>query len=119
MTWRHLSFRISQPTASASTTAPPNEALNTNIVRLSPNYGVVQLLINIVNPFGNNLISLKLDNNAVSDSILLSTVLNRRRETLEHLLVRGCNSVSLKYHIIQISDKHQINHYFHCFLYSW
>ena len=98
--WRYLSFRLSQPTALQPPTAPHNDPNSNTLARLSPNYGVDQLLINIVNPFSTNLTSLELDNTAVSGSILLSTVLNRRRETLEHLSVRGCKNVSLKYHIV-------------------
>ena len=98
--WRYLSFRLSQPTAIQPAAVPHNDPNNTTLARLSPNYGVDQLLINIVNPFSTNLTSLELDNTAVSGSILLSTVLNRRRETLEHLSVRGCKNVSLKYHIV-------------------
>ena len=98
--WRYLSFRLSQPTGLQPTVVPHSDPNTTTLARLSPNYGVDQLLINIVNPFSTNLTSLELDNTAVSGSILLSTVLNRRRETLEHLSVRGCKNVSLKYHIV-------------------
>jgi hypothetical protein len=98
--WRYLSFRLSQPAALQPTTGPHNDPNGNTLARLSPNYGVDQLLINIVNPFSTNLTTLELDNTAVSGSILLSTVLNRRRETLEHLSVRGCKNVSLKYHIV-------------------
>lgn len=98
--WRYLSFRLSQPAALQPPTAPNPDSSSASLARLSPNYGVDQLLINIVNPFSTNLTSLELDNTAVSGSILLSTVLNRRRETLEHLSVRGCKNVSLKYHIV-------------------
>jgi hypothetical protein len=98
--WRYLSFRLSQPAALQPTAGPHNDPTGNALARLSPNYGVDQLLINIVNPFSTNLTTLELDNTAVSGSILLSTVLNRRRETLEHLSVRGCKNVSLKYHIV-------------------
>jgi len=99
--WRYLSFRLSQPASLPPPPLPPNGDVNGGAVaRLSPNYGVDQLLINIVNPFSTNLTSLELDNTAVSGAILLSTVLNRRSETLEHLSVRGCKNVSLKYHIV-------------------
>src|SRR5271170_5160108 len=98
--WRYLSFRLSQPAALQPTTGSHNDPNSNTLARLSPNYGVDQLLINIVNPFSTNLTTLELDNTAVSGSILLSTVLNRRRETLEHLSVRGCKNVSLKYHIV-------------------
>src|SRR5256885_2160224 len=98
--WRYLSFRLSQPAALQPPTVPNPDSSSTALARLPPNYGVDQLLINIVNPFSTNLTSLELDNTAVSGSVLLSTVLNHRRETLEHLSVRGCKNVSLKYNII-------------------
>ena len=99
--WKYLSFRLPQPTAvQQRTPGSSGDNSSTPTTRISPNYGVDQLVINIVNPFSKNLASLELDNTAVSGSILLSTVLNLRRETLQHLSVRGCKNVSLKYHIV-------------------
>jgi hypothetical protein len=43
---------------------------------------------------------LDLDYTAASGLTLTSTVLPARRETLEHLSVRGCKNVSLKYHVL-------------------
>jgi hypothetical protein len=98
--WKFLSFRLPQPAALANGTGPNGDSHSSSPTRLSSNYGVDQLLIYIVNPFSTNLTSLELDNTSVSGVILLSTVLNKRRETLEHLSVRGCKNVSLKYHVI-------------------
>ncbi|CAF9910393.1 MAG: hypothetical protein ALECFALPRED_006585 [Alectoria fallacina] len=54
----------------------------------------------IVLPFGTRLISLDLDHTAVAGDTLTSIVLHSRRETLQHLSVRGCKQVSLKYNIM-------------------
>src|SRR5271168_686091 len=98
--WKFLSFRLPQPAALPNGTGPNGDSHSSSPTRLSSNYGVDQLLIYIVNPFSTNLTSLELDNTSVSGVILLSTVLNKRKETLEHLSVRGCKNVSLKYHLI-------------------
>ncbi|RDH39046.1 hypothetical protein BDQ94DRAFT_1116 [Aspergillus welwitschiae] len=99
--WKYLSFRLLYP----SGTPPPLRVVFTGssetvIPRQSRPYALDQLLMNVVIPFSPCLRSLELDNTAVSGQILMSTVLHSRRETLEHLSVRGCKNVSLKYHII-------------------
>ena len=99
--WKYLSFRLLYPSGGLPTTRiivpgmsdPDNQ-------RQSRPYALDQLLMNVVIPFSGCLRSLELDNTAVSGQILISTVLHARRETLEHLSVRGCKNVSLKYHII-------------------
>ncbi|OJJ35650.1 hypothetical protein ASPWEDRAFT_110754 [Aspergillus wentii DTO 134E9] len=99
--WKYLSFRLYYP----SGTPPPVRVVipgssETLVPRQSRPYALDQLLMNVVVPFSPILKSLELDNTAVSGQILISTVLHSRRETLEHLSVRGCKNVSLKYHII-------------------
>ncbi|OJK02985.1 hypothetical protein ASPACDRAFT_76070 [Aspergillus aculeatus ATCC 16872] len=99
--WKYLSFRLLYP----SGTPPPIRVVLTGsseavVPRQSRPYALDQLLMNVVLPFSPCLRSLELDNTAVSGQILISTVLHARRETLEHLSVRGCKNVSLKYHII-------------------
>lgn len=97
--WKYLSFRL--PYASSP---PPQLRMTfpgiTDGLRQSQPYALDQLLMNVIVPFSPCLRSLELDNTAVSGQILISTVLHSRRETLEHLSVRGCKNVSLKYHII-------------------
>jgi hypothetical protein len=98
--WKYLSFRLLQP----STTPPPAAAnipgANGSVPRQSRNYALDQLLLTVVNRFSTCLKSLELDNTAVSGQTLISTVLSLRRESLEHLSIRGCKNVSLKYHIV-------------------
>ncbi|KAL1993183.1 hypothetical protein VTN49DRAFT_3132 [Thermomyces lanuginosus] len=97
--WKYLSFRLLflsgfQPRPLLTGSRDP--AAN----RQSRPYALDQLLMMVVMPISPCLKSLELDNTAVSGQILISTVLHTRRETLEHLSVRGCKNVSLKYHIV-------------------
>ncbi|KAL4871367.1 hypothetical protein BDV12DRAFT_164175 [Aspergillus spectabilis] len=99
--WKYLSFRLlyTSGTPSLLRVFLP-ETSDPRIPRQSRPYALDQLLMKVVVPFSPCLKSLELDNTAVSGQILISTVLHSRRETLEHLSVRGCKNVSLKYHII-------------------
>lgn len=92
--WRYISWRLYQP--SISTAAVANTTVGQ---RQSSNYALDQILLNVINPFSTRLVSLELDNTAVSGATLTSTVLVLRRDTLTHVSVRGCKNVSLKYHI--------------------
>ncbi|EED16550.1 conserved hypothetical protein [Talaromyces stipitatus ATCC 10500] len=97
--WKFLSFRLLFPSGSQNRPllmGSPDPASS----RQSRPYALDQLLMLVVIPISPCLKSLELDNTAVSGQILISTVLHSRRETLEHLSVRGCKNVSLKYHII-------------------
>ncbi|KAL1957571.1 hypothetical protein VTO42DRAFT_5682 [Malbranchea cinnamomea] len=96
--WQYLSFRLAHP--SGNQPRPPNPGTAQTTQRQSRPYALDQLLLQVVIPFSPSLRSLDLDNTAVSGQNLTSTVLNMRRDTLEHLSVRGCKNVSLKYHII-------------------
>ncbi|KAJ5287871.1 hypothetical protein N7478_003557 [Penicillium angulare] len=99
--WRALSFRLLYPSGTLPTTRIIVPGMSDHeSQRQSRPYALDQLLMNVVIPFSSCLKSLELDNTAVSGQILISTVLHARRETLEHLSVRGCKNVSLKYHVI-------------------
>ncbi|KAL4940339.1 hypothetical protein BDV06DRAFT_196848 [Aspergillus oleicola] len=99
--WKYLSFRLLFP---SGTPSPLRIILpgpsDPRTPRQSRPYALDQLLMKVMVPFSPCLKSLELDNTAVSGQILISTVLHPRRETLEHLSVRGCKNVSLKYHLI-------------------
>lgn len=99
--WNHLSFRSFSPGRLASRQASPasDSSGDTSVVQSKP-YALDQLLMAIVLPFGTRLISLDLDHTAVAGDTLTSIVLHSRRETLQHLSVRGCKQVSLKYNIM-------------------
>lgn len=104
--WKYLSFRLfypsgTQPPPGVGRVVLPGMTADPAVTpRHSQPYALDQLLMNVVVPYSPCLTSLELDNTAVSGQILISTVLHSRRETLEHLSVRGCKNVSLKYHII-------------------
>ncbi|CAG7924534.1 unnamed protein product [Penicillium olsonii] len=98
--WKSLSFRLQFPSGT-----PLNASTDPNVpdpapLRQSRPYALDMFLMNVVMPFSGCLKSLELDNTAISGENLTSTVLHARRETLEHLSVRGCKNVSLKYHIV-------------------
>ncbi|KAK2746412.1 hypothetical protein FQN55_005630 [Onygenales sp. PD_40] len=97
--WQYLSFRLLFP---SGTQARPLTAGGdgAGAQRQSRQYALDQLLLQVILPFSPSLKSLDLDNTTVNGQNLTSTVLNMRRDTLEHLSVRGCKNVSLKYHII-------------------
>ena len=101
LAWSHLSFRLLNPGRTESRQASPaSDASGDSSSRQSKQYALDQLLIIVIVPFGTRLRSLDLDYTATSGLALTSTVLPARRETLEHLSVRGCKNVSLKYHIL-------------------
>ncbi|OAP55144.1 hypothetical protein AYL99_10844 [Fonsecaea erecta] len=95
--WRYISWRLNQPAVTATAGVVAN-VIGTG-PRQSSNYALDQIILTVINPFSTRLVSLELDNTAVSGTTLTSTVLILRRETLRHVSVRGCKNVSLKYHI--------------------
>lgn len=97
ISWRHQSWRLHQPSPSQAVT--PTAANPGPQIRQSSNYALDQLLMYVVVPFSTRLTSLVLDNTAVSGATLFQTVMILRKDTLEHVSVRGCKNVSLKYHI--------------------
>ncbi|KAK2812526.1 hypothetical protein FQN49_008357, partial [Arthroderma sp. PD_2] len=97
--WQYLSFRLLLP--SSTQVRPLVGAVDSQgNQRQSRPYALDQLLLHVIVPFSPSLRSLDLDNTAVSGQNLISIVLSARRDTLEHISVRGCKNVSLKYHII-------------------
>ncbi|KAH0536489.1 hypothetical protein FGG08_006642 [Glutinoglossum americanum] len=105
--WSHLSFRLAQSSLLSATPgggSTGNESPNSD--RQSKAYALDQLLMTLVLPFGTRLKSLDLDNTLVSGLSLTSTVLPYRKDTLEHLSVRGCKNVSLKYHLVPFLQLH-------------
>lgn len=99
--WNNLSFRSSIPERLASRqTSPASDGSGDSTNPQSKHYALDQLLTNVILPFGTRLRSLELDHTAVAGHLLITHVLHGRRETLQHLSVRGCKQVSLKYHIV-------------------
>ncbi|KAF2494454.1 hypothetical protein BU16DRAFT_463044 [Lophium mytilinum] len=98
LAWKTLSFRLPQPPNQAIAT-PGNETPDGR-ERQSKTYALDALLMEVVVPFGTRLRNLDLCNTAVSGVALIAKVLQPRIETLQHLSVRGCKNVSIKYHIV-------------------
>lgn len=99
--WKHLSFRSCSPgRASPRQASPASDASGDTNTSTSKPYSLDLLLVNVVLPFGTRLKSLELDHTAISGESLAHCVLHSRRDTLQHLSVRGCKQVSLKYHIV-------------------
>jgi hypothetical protein len=103
LAWRALSFRSSQPTMNLGT---PGIETPDSRERQSKQYALDALLITVVVPLSTRLKSLDLDNTAISGVALVSKVLQPRISTLEHLSVRGCKNVSIKYHIVPFLQLH-------------
>ncbi|GME48703.1 diphthamide biosynthesis protein [Neofusicoccum parvum] len=97
LAWRTLSFRAPQPALGVNN--PDGDALD-GPARNAKQYALDALLIQVVVPFGTRLTSLDLCNTAVSGVRLVSRVLEPRVHTLQHLSVRGCKNVSIKYHLV-------------------
>jgi len=99
--WKLLSFRSRSPgRVSSRQASPASDSSGESTAPTSKAYSLDLLLVNIVLPFGTRLKSLELDHTAVSGDSLAHCVLHTRRDTLQHLSIRGCKQVSLKYHIV-------------------
>lgn len=102
LAWNTLSFR--KPHSNVSITqrqhSPASDSSGETSTRRSKPYALDQLLNSVVLPFGLSIRCLCLDQTAVSGLTLTSSILPARRETLQHLSIRGCKNVSLKYHIV-------------------
>ena len=99
--WKSLSFRSPSPSRSVIRQGSPgSDASADSSASSSKLYNLDLLLVNIVLPFGVRLRTLELDHTTIAGESLAHCVLHARRDTLEHLSVRGCKQISLKYHIV-------------------
>ena len=80
--------------------SPASDTSGEFTLRRSKKNALDQLLVTVVLPIGTRLKALDLDHTAVGGLALTANILPARRETLQHLSVRGCKQVSLKYHIV-------------------
>jgi hypothetical protein len=76
--------------------------------RQSKAYSFDALLKQIISPNGTRLTSLDLCNTAVTGIALVGSVLAPRIDTLQHLSVRGCKNVSIKYHIVPFLEPYTL-----------
>ncbi|KAH9859646.1 hypothetical protein IAQ61_011427 [Plenodomus lingam] len=105
LAWKTLSFRLPQPAVAMG--SPGNETPD-NRERQSKAYSFDALLKQIVAPNGTRLTSLDLCNTAVTGIALIGSVLAPRIDTLQHLSVRGCKNVSIKYHIVPFLEPYTL-----------
>ncbi|KAF2139398.1 uncharacterized protein K452DRAFT_275670 [Aplosporella prunicola CBS 121167] len=96
LAWKTLSFRAPQPAVAVNN--PDADAVDGQ--RAPKQYALDALLIQVVVPFGTRLTNLDLCNTTVSGVRLVSRVLEPRVSTIQHLSVRGCKNVSIKYHLV-------------------
>ncbi|RAR00928.1 diphthamide biosynthesis protein [Stemphylium lycopersici] len=105
LAWKTLSFRLPQPAAAVG--SPGNETPE-NRERQSKAYSFDALLKQIISPNGTRLTNLDLCNTAVTGIALVGSVLGPRIDTLQHLSVRGCKNVSIKYHIVPFLEPYTL-----------
>ncbi|KAI9708620.1 MAG: hypothetical protein M1820_003838 [Bogoriella megaspora] len=102
LAWRSLSFRLPQPAVTIA--SPGNDSPDR--MHLSKQNAMDDLLLQIVSPIGTRLKNLELCNTAINGVSLVSMVLPQTKGTLEHLSVRGCKNVSIKYHLVPFLQIH-------------
>ena len=105
LAWKTLSFRLPQPAVVVG--SPGNETPD-NRDRQSKAYAFDALLKQVIQPYGTRLTSLDLCNTAVSGIALVGSVLAPRINSLQHLSVRGCKNVSIKYHIVPFLEPYTV-----------
>ncbi|KAF1833670.1 hypothetical protein BDW02DRAFT_631012 [Decorospora gaudefroyi] len=105
LAWKTLSFRLPQP---AATVGSPGNETPEGRDRQSKAYSFDALLKQIISPNGTRLTSLDLCNTAVTGIALVGSVLAPRIDTLQHLSVRGCKNVSIKYHIVPFLEPYTL-----------
>ncbi|KAJ4371333.1 hypothetical protein N0V83_004550 [Neocucurbitaria cava] len=106
LAWKTLSFRLPQP-AVTNVGSPGNETPDSR-ERQSKAYSFDALLKQIIAPNGTRLTSLDLCNTAVTGIALVGSVLAPRIDILQHLSVRGCKNVSIKYHIVPFLEPYTL-----------
>ncbi|KAF2744063.1 hypothetical protein M011DRAFT_470729 [Sporormia fimetaria CBS 119925] len=102
LAWKTLSFRLPMPAPTPGTDTPDSRE------RGQKQYALAALLEGIVRPNGTCLTSLDLCNTAVPGNYIIRNVLDPRSASLQHLSVRGCKNVSIKYHIIPFLEPYTI-----------
>ncbi|KAH7396735.1 hypothetical protein DE146DRAFT_613910 [Phaeosphaeria sp. MPI-PUGE-AT-0046c] len=106
LAWKTLSFRLPQPAVTVG--SPGNETPDSR-ERASKAYSFDALLKQIIAPNGTRLTSLDLCNTAVTGIALVGSVLAPRINTLQHLSVRGCKNVSIKYHLVPFLEPYTLH----------
>jgi hypothetical protein len=94
LAWKTISFRLQQPVATIGSPGADQDSRNSRCYSLDLALRIVIL------PVATRLTNLDLCNTAIHGVTLIGDVLSKRADTLQHLSVRGCKNVSLKYHIV-------------------
>ncbi|KAL1653782.1 hypothetical protein SLS61_003566 [Didymella pomorum] len=105
LAWKTLSFRLPQPAVTVG--SPGNETPDSR-ERQSKQYSFDALLKQIIAPNGTRITNLDLCNTAVNGIALVGSVLAPHIDTLQHLSVRGCKNVSIKYHIVPFLEPYTL-----------
>src|SRR5690242_6027338 len=105
LAWKTLSYRLTQP---AVTVGSPGNETPDGRERQSKQYSFDALRKQIIAPNGTRITSLDLCNTAVSGIALVGSVLAPHIDTLQHLSVRGCKNVSIKYHIVPFLEPYTL-----------
>ena len=105
LAWKTLSFRLPQPAVTVG--SPGNETPDSR-ERQSKQYSFDALLKQVIAPNGTRITSLDLCNTAVNGIALVGSVLAPHLDTLQHLSVRGCKNVSIKYHIVPFLEPYTL-----------
>jgi hypothetical protein len=103
LAWKSLSFRLLQQTAPLGSPSGDEGSRD----RLSRQYALDLTLKVVVMPVASRLTNLDLCNTSIWGINLVGDILNRSKDTLQHLSVRGCKNVSLKYHIVPFLRCHK------------
>ncbi|KAJ4992016.1 hypothetical protein SVAN01_02611, partial [Stagonosporopsis vannaccii] len=106
LAWKTLSFRLPQPAVTVG--SPGNETPDSR-ERQSKQYSFDALLKQVIAPNGTRITSLDLCNTAVSGIALVGSVLAPALGTLQHLSVRGCKNVSIKYHVVPFLEPYTLH----------
>ncbi|KAJ4330836.1 hypothetical protein N0V87_009646 [Didymella glomerata] len=105
LAWKTLSFRLPQPAVTVG--SPGNETPDSR-ERQSKQYSFDALLKQTIAPNGTRITNLDLCNTAVNGIALVGSVLAPHLDTLQHLSVRGCKNVSIKYHIVPFLEPYTL-----------
>lgn len=97
LAWKNLSFRLLPAPPSSNNVSGFDSPTETSA---SKRPHALDFLLRFALPSHVTLTRLDLDNTSVSGTELHTNILNPYRAILQHLSVRGCKDVSIKYHIL-------------------
>lgn len=99
LAWKTLSFRL-PPMVGNFGSSPAGTDTPDGKKEHDKYHPLNDLLFDIIIPLATRLRSLDLCNTSISGSDLFCVVMYPMHDTIQHLSVRGCKEVSIKYHIV-------------------